>query len=77
MSASTRKLRLRPLPKTDSVKITFTCPLVLKAELERYAHYIHCQGVPELSQLLCFRGGNQIWSSIGRETVFHCQRVIA
>jgi hypothetical protein len=30
MSASTRKLRLGPLPKTDSVKITLTCPLVLR-----------------------------------------------
>ena len=37
MSATTRRLRLGPLPKTETVKITFTCTVVLKAELERYA----------------------------------------
>ena len=37
MSTETRKLRLGPLPKTETVKITFTCTVVLKAELERYA----------------------------------------
>ncbi|MCK9509627.1 MAG: DUF2274 domain-containing protein [Pigmentiphaga sp.] len=34
---TTRKLRLGPLPKTETVKVTFTCPASLKAELERYA----------------------------------------
>jgi hypothetical protein len=42
MSAGARKLRLGPLPKTETVKITFTCTVVLKAELERYAA-IHSQ----------------------------------
>jgi hypothetical protein len=28
---------LGPLPKTESVKLTFTCSVVLKAEMERYA----------------------------------------
>ena len=37
MSAATRRLRLGPLPKTETVKLTFTCTVVLKAELERYA----------------------------------------
>jgi len=37
MSMVTRRLRLGPLPKTETVKITFTCTVVLKAELERYA----------------------------------------
>jgi len=37
MSATSRRLRLGPLPKTDTVKLTFTCTVVLKAELERYA----------------------------------------
>ena len=32
----------RPLTKTESVKLTFTCPVVLKAELERYAA-LHAQ----------------------------------
>lgn len=34
---ATRKLRLGPLPKTETVKLTFACPAGLKAELERYA----------------------------------------
>lgn len=33
----TRRLRLGPLPKTETVKLTFTCTVVLKEELERYA----------------------------------------
>lgn len=35
MSAS--KLRLGPLPKTENIKLTFTCPVGLKADLDRYA----------------------------------------
>ncbi|WP_110648152.1 DUF2274 domain-containing protein [Salinicola peritrichatus] len=34
---TTRKLRLGPLPRTETVKLTFTCPANLKADLERYA----------------------------------------
>jgi len=34
---STRKLRLGPLPKTESMKLTFICPASLKANLDRYA----------------------------------------
>ena len=34
---STTKLRLGPLPKTENIKLTFTCPASLKADLERYA----------------------------------------
>lgn len=34
---TTKKLRLGPLPKTESVKLTFACPASLKADLERYA----------------------------------------
>lgn len=37
-----RKLRLGPLPKTESVKLTFTCTASLKAELDRYAA-LHAQ----------------------------------
>jgi hypothetical protein len=37
MNTAIHKLRLGPLPKTESVKLTFTCSVVLKAELERYA----------------------------------------
>lgn len=46
MSTSTGKLRLGPLPKIESVKVTFTCTVVLKAELERYAA-IHAQSYGE------------------------------
>ncbi|OMG66297.1 hypothetical protein AUR61_005225 [Stutzerimonas balearica] len=40
--STTRKLRLGPLPKTETVKLTFTCPASLKADLERYAA-VHAQ----------------------------------
>lgn len=36
------KLRLGPLPKTESVKLTFVCPAGLKADLDRYA-VLHAQ----------------------------------
>lgn len=32
-----RTLRLGPLPKTESVKVTFSCPAGLKVDLDRYA----------------------------------------
>ena len=35
--STTRKLRLGPLPKTESTKLTFACPAMLKADLDRYA----------------------------------------
>ena len=35
--SATKKLRLGPLPKTESIKMTFTCPASLKADLDRYA----------------------------------------
>ncbi|MER1077067.1 DUF2274 domain-containing protein [Pseudomonas aeruginosa] len=41
-----RKLRLGPLPKTESVKLTFACPASLKADLERYAA-LHAQAYGE------------------------------
>ncbi|AZP50062.1 DUF2274 domain-containing protein [Rahnella aquatilis] len=34
---TTKKLRLGPLPKTEIVKLTFACPVALKADLDRYA----------------------------------------
>ncbi len=37
-----RKLRLGPLPRTESVKLTFICTAGLKAELDRYAE-LHAQ----------------------------------
>ncbi len=35
--STTRKLRLGPLPKIESIKLAFTCPTNLKADLDRYA----------------------------------------
>ncbi|VXC35547.1 DUF2274 domain-containing protein [Pseudomonas sp. 8O] len=34
---SMTKLRLGPSPKTENLKLTFTWPAILKADLERYA----------------------------------------
>ncbi|WP_234194352.1 DUF2274 domain-containing protein [Pseudacidovorax sp. NFM-22] len=39
---STSKLRLGPLPKYESVKVTFSCPVGLKNDLEKYAD-LHAQ----------------------------------
>lgn len=46
MSAPINKLRLGPLPKTESVKLTFACPASLKADLDRYAA-LHAQAYGE------------------------------
>ena len=43
---SARKLRLGPLPSTTSVKLTFACPVSLKADLDRYAA-LHSQAYGE------------------------------
>ncbi|ACQ98742.1 conjugal transfer protein [Burkholderia pseudomallei MSHR338] len=40
--STTRMLRLGPLPKTQSVKVTFSCPVSLKVDLDRYAA-LHAQ----------------------------------
>lgn len=40
--SATRKLRLGPLPKTESVRLTFACPASLKIDLDRYAT-LHAQ----------------------------------
>ena len=42
MSASPKRLRLGPLPDTQAVKLTFSCPARLKADLDRYAS-LHAQ----------------------------------
>ncbi|MGH7461564.1 MAG: DUF2274 domain-containing protein [Longimicrobiales bacterium] len=39
---TTKRLRLGPLPKAESVKLTFSCPASLKADLDRYAA-LHAQ----------------------------------
>lgn len=40
--STTRRLRLGPLPRTESVKVTFSCPAGLKVDLDRYAA-LHAQ----------------------------------
>lgn len=40
--STARKLRLGPLPKTESTRVTFTCSVILKADLDRYAA-LHAQ----------------------------------
>lgn len=40
--SATRKLRLGPLPRTESIKLTFACPVGLKVDLDRYAA-LHAQ----------------------------------
>lgn len=39
---TTRKLRLGPLPSTQTTKLTFACPASLKSDLDRYAA-LHAQ----------------------------------
>lgn len=41
-SAERSKLRLGPLPNSETVKLTFACPVALKADLECYA-VLHAQ----------------------------------
>ncbi|MFB5206208.1 MULTISPECIES: DUF2274 domain-containing protein [Stenotrophomonas] len=41
MSAG-KKLRLGPLPRPESTRLTFVCPGTLKADLDRYAA-LHAQ----------------------------------
>ena len=39
---NTNKLRLGPLPRTETAKLTFACSVRLKADLDRYAA-LHAQ----------------------------------
>ena len=45
--STTKKLRLGPLPKLESTKLTFVCPASLKADLDRYAA-LHAQAYGEV-----------------------------
>ena len=44
--STTKKLRLGPLPKLESTKLTFACPVSLKADLDQYAA-LHAQAYGE------------------------------
>ena len=57
-----KKLRLGPLPKTESVKLTFACPASLKADLDRYAS-LHAQAYGEAvdaEKLIPHTGGRRL-----------------
>lgn len=70
---TTRKLRLGPLPKTDSTKLTFACPASLKADLDRYAA-AHAQAYGEAVDavtliphtLEAFMAGDRGFRRVGR-----------
>lgn len=44
--STAKKLRLGPLPRLESTKLTFACPASLKADLDRYAT-LHAQAYGE------------------------------
>jgi hypothetical protein len=44
--STAKKLRLGPLPKLESTKLTFVCPASLKADLDKYAA-LHAQAYGE------------------------------
>ena len=44
--STTRKLRLGPLPRHEVMKLTFSCPASLKADLDAYAA-LHAQAYGE------------------------------
>ena len=46
MSTPSRRLRLGPLPKVESVKLTITMSGALRVELDRYA-FLHSQAFGE------------------------------
>lgn len=74
--STTRKLRLGPLPKTESVKLTFACPVALKADLDRYAA-LHAQAYGEAvdattlipHMLEAFMAGDRMFKRGGQTTL--------
>ncbi|MNM46856.1 hypothetical protein D3C81_578100 [compost metagenome] len=63
--STTKKLRLGPLPKTESVKLTFACPVSLKADLDRYAA-LHAQAYGEAVDAVTLRTcWRRSWQGIG------------
>jgi hypothetical protein len=65
---STNKLRLGPLPSNSSVKLTFSCPASLKADLDHYAA-LHSQayGKPVDAMMLI---PHMLEASIARDREF-------
>ncbi|WP_454696774.1 DUF2274 domain-containing protein [Achromobacter aegrifaciens] len=72
--STTKRLRLGPLSKTESVKLTFACPASLKADLNRYAA-LHAQTYGEVvdatalipHMLEAFMAGDRGFRGTGRK----------
>lgn len=65
--STTRKLRLGPLPKLESTKLTFACP----ADLDRYAS-LHAQTYGEAVDAVTLIP-HMLEAFIGRDRGFHAQ----
>ena len=69
--STTKKLRLGPLPKTESIKLTFACPASLKADLDRYAS-LHVQTYGEAVDAVTLIP-HMLEAFIGRDRGFRAQ----
>ena len=69
--STTKKLRLGPLPKTESIKLTFACPASLKADLDRYAS-LHAQTYGEAVDAVTLIP-HMLEAFIGRDRGFRAQ----
>ncbi|ASI67918.1 MAG: DUF2274 domain-containing protein [Diaphorobacter nitroreducens] len=77
--STTKKLRLGPLPKTESTKVTFSCPTNLKADLDRYAA-LHAQTYGEAvdavtlipHMLEAFMARDRVFKSPRRQSSSRC-----
>ncbi|QIL69160.1 DUF2274 domain-containing protein [Diaphorobacter sp. HDW4B] len=69
--STTKKLRLGPLPKTESIKLTFVCPASLKVDLDRYAS-LHTQMYGEAVDAMTLIP-HMLEAFIGRDRGFRSQ----
>ena len=69
--STTKKLRLGPLPKTESIKLTFVCPASLKVDLDRYAS-LHAQMYGEAVDAMTLIP-HMLEAFIGRDRGFRAQ----
>ena len=73
--STARKLRLGPLPKTESVKLTFACPATLKADLDRYAA-MHAQTYGEaVDATTLIPQGSRIFGKYNSQVAYGQSRV--
>jgi hypothetical protein len=66
------KLRLGPLPKTETVKLTIALPVELKAQLDRYAT-LHAQTYGEAVDATALIP-HMLTAFIGRDRAFRSAR---